>query len=171
MTKRTNIAPKASTARKLKWAFGKTLHSLHKWRHSRSADQRELKMYRRAAHLEQKLETYPRAVPILNELMHIHCATHQESRRLETMRRLRDITPQPAPDFIWDDQIPVKVFRNNLEAWCAKVENMLSSRHCDSIHFDHIRNYLAISLDNAKCVCSQLEMHGIIGEYNRINGR
>ena len=43
MTRRTNIAPKASTARKLKGAFGKTLHSLHEWRHSRSADQRELK--------------------------------------------------------------------------------------------------------------------------------
>ena len=44
---------------------------------------------------------YPRAVPLLTELMNAYRETGQDERRLEVMRRLRDIEPRPVPFREW----------------------------------------------------------------------
>ena len=115
----------------------------------RNPELRELDAFRKCVRLERKAKEYPCAVPILEELLRIYQATGQEARRLEVMRRLRDIEPKPVPDFMWDEQPPVKVWRNNVEAWCAKIERLVKERCMESIHLQHIQNVLHVSCGNA----------------------
>ena len=114
---------------------------------------------------------YPNAVPLLTELMQAYHATGQEERRLDVMRRLRDIEPRPVPDFMWDEQPSVKVWRNNIEAWCAKIERLIEERCMESIHLRHIQNVLHVSCGNATVVCEALQNRGVLGPYDMATGR
>ncbi|MBR4616630.1 MAG: hypothetical protein IKO55_13560 [Kiritimatiellae bacterium] len=50
-----------------------------------------MEAFRKCGRLERKVRDYPRAVPLLTELMRAYRETGQEARRLDVMRRLRDI--------------------------------------------------------------------------------
>ena len=128
-------------------------------------------MFRKCVRLERKALDYPRAEPLLTELMRAYRETGQEERRLEVMWRLRDIEPRPVPEFLWDEQPPVKVWRNNVEAWCAKMERLVTERCMDSIHLQHIQNFLRISCSNATMVCEALQNRGVLGPYDMTTGR
>jgi hypothetical protein len=65
--------------------------SFKQWRRKRNPELVELDAFRRIVELERKLKEYPTAVPLLTELMHAYKATRQEDKRLDVMRRLRDI--------------------------------------------------------------------------------
>ena len=107
----------------------------------------------------------------MTELMRAYRETGQEALRLEVMRRLRDIEPKPMPDFMWDEQPPVKVWRNNVEAWCAKIERLVKERCMTSIHLRHIENVLHVSYGNATMVCDALQNRGVLGPYDAATDR
>lgn len=157
--------------RKLKWQVTTAGNRFRAWWRGRNPELRELDVLRTCIRLERKAVEYPRAVPLLTELMRAYRETGQEARRLEVMRRLRDIEPRPVPDFVWDEQPPVKVWRNNVEAWCAKIERLVRERCMDSIHLQHIQNFLRISYGNATMVCEALRNRGVLGPYEAMTGR
>lgn len=99
-------APKARFSKRLVWWLKTAWRNLRKWKRSCCREQSELDAFRKCARLERKLEKYPRAVPLLMELIDAYKATGQDGRRLETMRRLRDLDDEPksAPDFVWIEQ-------------------------------------------------------------------
>lgn len=67
------------------------------WRRKRNPELMELDTFRRIVELEDKLKRYPTAVPLLTEAMNAYHATGQEEKRIDVMRRLRDIDlPEPA---------------------------------------------------------------------------
>lgn len=63
------------------------------WRRNRNPELVELDAFRRIVELEIKLEKYPKAVPLLTELMNAYKVTGQEEKRINVMRKLRDIDP------------------------------------------------------------------------------
>jgi len=89
----------------------------------------------------------------------------------QAARRLRDIKPRPVPDFMWDEPLSVKVFQNNIEAWCCKIEKLIAERKKESVHFQHIQNFLRISHDNAVVVCDRLVSDGVLGPYDMATER
>ena len=127
--------------------------------------------FRKCVRLERKAKEYPRAEPLLTELMKAYRETGQEERRLKVMQRLRDIEPRPVLEFLWDEQPPVKVWRNNIEAWCAKIERLVKERCMTSIHLQHIQNVLHVSCGNATMVCDALQARGVLGPYDMTTGR
>lgn len=157
--------------RKLKWQVKTVCRRLRAWWRGRNSELRELDAFRKCARHERKAVEYPRAVPLLMELMNAYRETGQEARRLEVMRRLRDIEPKPVPDFMWDEQPPVKVWRNNVEAWCAKIERLVKERCMESIRLQHIQNVLHVSCGNATMVCEALQNRGVLGPYDAATGR
>ena len=157
--------------KKIKWLVKTASHRFRAWWRCRNPELRELDAFRKCVRLERKAKEYPRAVPLLTELMNAYRETGQEERRLDVMRRLRDIEPRPVPDFMWEVQPPVKVIRNNVEAWCAKIERLVKERRMESIHLQHIQNFLRISTSNATMVCEALEDRGILGPYDAATGR
>ena len=164
-------ASRTRSFRKLKW-FAKTAwRKAMVWKRSLFSEQRELDAFRKCVRLEHKAIDYPRAVPLLMELMKAYRETGQEARRLDVMRRLRDIEPKPMPDFMWDEQPPVNVWRDNIEAWCAKIERLVKDRCMDSIHLQHIQNVLRVSYGNATMVCDALTNRGVLGPYEMATGR
>ena len=163
--RRTTRFKKLVRRAKIAWRMARA------WKRSWFPEQRELDAFRKCVRLERKAVDYPRAVPLLTELMSAYRETGQEARRLEVMRRLRDIEPKPVPDFMWDEQPPVKVWRNNIEAWCAKIERLVKDRCMTSIHLLQVQNVLHISHDNAVMVCTKLESRGVLGPYDISTGR
>ena len=162
---------RTGSLKRLKW-FAKTAwRRTRAWKRSLFSEQRELDVFRKCVRLERKAMDYPRAVPLLMELMNACRETGQEERRLDVMRRLRDIEPKPVPDFMWDEQPPVKVWRNNIEAWCTKIERLVNERCMDSIHLQHIQNVLHVSCGNATMVCEALQNRGVLGPYDMATGR
>ena len=157
--------------RKLKWQITTAGNRFRAWWRARNPELRELDAFRKCVRLERKAVQYPRAVPLLTELMRAYRETGQEARQLEVMRRLRDIEPKPVPDFMWDEQPLVKVWQNNVEAWCAKIERLVTERCMDSIHLQHIQNVLRVSYDNAKTVCAALVNRGVLESYDMMTGR
>ena len=169
--RRLNNCRKAGLGRKFKWLCSEAMRQLRSWKRSLSSETRELDAFKRAARLEQKLADYPSAIPVLNELERFYRNTRQDARRLEMMRRLRDIPPRPIPDFMWEEEPPVAVYRNNIEAWRAKIEKLIQSKNLSSIHFQHIQNHLRISRAHAQEVCFGLESDGIIGAFDYARSR
>ena len=163
--------PRTGLFMKLKWLAKMAWRRVRAWWRGRNPKLRELDAFRKCARLERKAIDYPCAVPILEELLRIYQATGQEARRLEVMRRLRDIEPRPVPEFLWDEQPPVKVWRNNVEAWCAKIERLVKERCMESIHLQHIQNVLHVSYGNATMVCEALQNRGVLGPYDMATGR
>ena len=162
---------RTGSLKKLRW-FAKTAwRRVLAWKRSLFPKLRELDAFRKCVRLERKAVQYPRAVPLLTELIKAYRETGQEERRLDVMRRLRDIEPKPVPDFMWDEQPPIKVWRNNIEAWCAKIERLVTERCMDSIYLQHIQNFLRISYGNATMVCSALQNRGVLGPYDAATGR
>ena len=157
--------------RKLKWHVKTACRRFRAWWRMRNPELRELDAFRKCVRFERKAEEYPRAVPLLTELMNAYRETRQDARRLEVMQRLRDIEPKPVPDFMWDEQPPVKVWRNNIEAWCAKIERLVKERCMTSIHLRHIENVLHVSCGNATMVCEALQNRGVLGPYDMATGR
>ena len=157
--------------RKLKWQATTAGNRFRAWWRGRNPELRELDAFRKCVRLERKSVEYPRAVPLLTELMNAYHESGQEARRLEVMRRLRDIEPRPVPEFLWDEQPPVKVWRNNVEAWCAKIERLVKERCMTSIHLRHIENVLHVSCGNATMVCEALQNRGVLGPYDAATGR
>ena len=162
---------KPKTKKKLKWQIKTACARARAWRRSKNDELRELDAFRKCVRLERKAVKYPYAVPLLTELMEAYRATGQEERRIDVMRRLRDIKPRPVPDFIWDKPLSVKVFQNNIEAWCYKIEKLIAERKMESVHFQHIQNFLRISHDNAVVVCDRLVTDGVLGPYDMATGR
>ena len=160
----------AKTLKRLKWLMRTTWRRVRTWKRSKFCEQRELDAFRKCARLERKSMEYPYAVPILEELMRIYQATGQEARRIDVMRRLRDIEPKPVPDFLWDEQPPVKVYDNIVDARCAKIEKIINGRCMDFIHFNHIKNLLRVSTDDAKEVCAALINRGVLESYDVATG-
>lgn len=163
--------PRAGKFSKLVWLMKTMRLKVRAWRRRHDSELRELDSFRKCRRLERKLSDYPRAVPLLTELMKAYRETGQEARRLEVMRRLRDIEPKPVPDFMWDEQPPVKVWRNNIDAWCAKIERLVKERCMTSIHLRHIGNVLHVSCGNATMVCEALQNRGVLGPYDMATGR
>ena len=163
--------PRTWSFKRFKWFVKTAWRKARSWKRSLSCELRELDAFRKCARLERKAIDYPCAVPILEELLRIYQATGQEARRLEVMRRLRDIEPKPVPDFMWDEQPPVTVWRNNIDAWCAKIERLVRDRCMDTIHRLHIRNVLHVSYDTTMIVCEALEDRGILGAFDPATGR
>ncbi len=163
--------PRTGLFMKLKWLAKMAWRRVRAWWRGRNPELRELDAFRKCVRLERKAVQYPRAVPLLVELMKAYRETGQEARRLEVMRRLRDIEPRPVPDFVWDEQPPVKVWRNNVEAWCAKIERLVKERCMESIHLQHIQNVLHVSYGNATMVCEALQNRGVLGPYDMATGR
>ena len=157
--------------RKLKWQVKTVCRRLRAWWRGRNPELRELDAFRKCMRLECKAVEYPRAVPLLTELMNAYRETGQEARRLEVMRRLRDIEPRPVPEFMWDEQPSVHVWRNNIEAWCAKIERLVKERCMESIRLQHIQNVLHVSCGNATMVCDALQNRGVLGPYDMATGR
>ena len=170
MSEKAHI-PRAGKFRKLAWYAKTAWRRGVAWRRRHDPELRELDVFRKCRRLEQTLSDYPRAVPLLTELMNAYRETGQGNRMLEVMRRLRDIAPKPVPDFLWDEQPPVKVWRNNIEAWCAKVEWLIKQMRLKVVHIQHVQNVLRISYDNATVVCDMLEDRGILGPYNSATRR
>ena len=162
---------KVTHMRKCTWQAKTAWRKFLAWKRSLFSEQRELDAFRKCVRLERKVMDYPRAVPLLMELMNAYRETGQEARRLEVMRRLRDIEPKPMPEFIWDEQPSVHEWRNNIEAWCAKIERLVKERCMDSIHLQHIQNVLRVSYGNATMVCAALENRGVLGSYDMATGR
>ena len=65
------------------------------WRRKRNPELVELDAFRAIVELEKKLKKYPNALPLLTGLMNAYKTTDQEEKRLDVMRRLRDIEPPP----------------------------------------------------------------------------
>ena len=162
---------KAKPLKKLKWQVTTACNRFRAWWRARDQEQRELDAFRKCVWLERKSKEYPRAEPLLTELMNAYHETGQDERRLEVMRRLRDIEPRPVPEFLWDEQPPIKVWRNNVEAWCAKIERLVKERCMTSIHLRHIENVLHVSCGNATMVCEALQNRGVLGPYDAATGR
>lgn len=158
--------PRTCLFKRLKWFIKTAWREAMAWKRSLFSEQRELDTFRKCVRLERKAIDYPRAVPLLTELMKACRETGQESRRLDVMGRLRDIEPKPVPDFMWDEHPPVNVWRNNIEAWCAKIERIVKERCMASIHLKHIQNVLRVSNGNATMVCAALENRGVLGSYD-----
>ena len=169
--KKTPRVPKAGFARKLCWRFKMAMRYVRKWKRRCCREQRELDAFRKCAMLERKLEEYPRAVPILTELMNAYKATGQEGRRLEIMRRLRDTDcePKPVPDFVWTEQPPV--YTDIFEERCAKIGALIRDQRMDSIHLYHVQNVLGVSLDMAKSICDALAGRGLLGPHDKATNR
>ena len=170
----SKCAHRATKYKQLKWLVKRAWEMARAWKRSRfpnQHDRRELEAYRKCVRFERKAMDYPRAVPLLTELMKAYRETGQEARCLEVMRRLRDIEPKPVPDFLWDELPPVHVWRNNIEAWCAKIERLVRERCMSSIHRLHIRNLLHVSYDATRMVCEALEDRGILGAFDPATGR
>ena len=163
-------APKAKVVKRLAWQVKMAWRNMRARKRLTFREQRELDAFRKCALLERKSIEYPYAVPILEELMRIYQATGQEARRIDVMRRLRDIEPKPVPDFLWDEQPPVKVYDNIIDARCAKIERFVNDRCMDSIHVCHVRNLLHVSMDNAKAVCVALVNRGVLESYDVATG-
>ena len=166
-----NVDAKIIIMKKAKRLVKLICRNVRAWKRSLFSEQRELDAFRKCVRLEHKAIDYPRAVPLLMELMKAYRETGQEARRLDVMRRLRDIEPKPVPDFMWDEQPPVKVWRNNIEAWCAKIERLVKERCMTSIHLRHIENVLHVSCGNATMVCEALQNRGVLGPYDAATGR
>ena len=166
----TGKAHKAKVVKRLAWLVRMAWRNARAWKRSMFLEQRELDAFRKCARLERKSMEYPYAVPSLEELMRIYQATGQEARRIDVMRRLRDIEPKPAPDFLWDEQTSVKVYDNIVDAWCAKVEGVINDRCMDLIHFNHIKNLLRVSTDDAEEVCAALIDRGVLESYDVATG-
>ncbi len=145
--------------------------TLRAWRRSKNSELRELDAFRKCVRLERKASKYPKAVPLLMELMDAYSVTGQEERRIDVMRRLRDVEPRPVPEFMWDEQPSVKVFHNNIAAWCYKIEKLISEQKMESIHLQHIQGFLRISHGNATVVCDTLVKDGVLGSYDMATGR
>ncbi len=163
--------PRTGLFMKLKWLAKMAWRRVRAWWRGRNPELRELDAFRKCVRLERKAVQYPRAVPLLVELMKAYRETGQEARRLDLMRRLHDIEPKPVPDFMWDEQPPVKVWRNNIDAWCAKIERLVKERCMESIHLQHIQNVLHVSCGNATMVCEALQNRGVLGPYDMATGR
>ncbi len=161
---------KAKRLKKLKWLLNKAWRNVRAWKRSMCREQRELDAFRRCVWLERRAMEHPRAVPLLMELMQVYRATGQEERRLETMRRLRDLDPLPVPDFMWDEEPSAKVLRHNIRAWCAQIERIVKERRLDSLHLQRIRDILHVSRDNAEMVADALECRGLLGPYDMALG-
>ena len=170
MTEKSKI-PSATNFKKLVWFVKMTCRKARAWIRSQFSELRELDAFRKCVRLERKAVEYPRAVPLLTELMNAYRETGQDERRLEVMRRLRDIEPRPIPEFMWDEQPPVKIWLNNVEAWCAKIERLIKERCMKAVHPRHVQNFLRISYGNAAMVCDALHNRGILGPYDAATGR
>lgn len=153
-------APKAKTVKRLAWQVRAAWGNARAWKRSMFREQWELDAFRKCARLERKMAEHPRALPLLTELMNAYRETGQDARRLEVMRRLRDIEPKPVPDFLWDEQ--PKVYGNNIDSWCAKIKDFVTDRCMEVIHFNHIKNLLDVRIDNAKAVCAALVKKGVL---------
>ena len=145
--------------------------TLRAWRRSKNSELRELDAFRKCVRLERKASKYPKAVPLLMELMDAYSVTGQEERRIDVMRRLRDVEPRPVPEFMWDEQPSGKIVENNIAAWCCKIEKMISEQKMESIHFQHIQGFLRISHHNAVMVCNALIGDSVLGSYDMATGR
>ena len=168
----TESCPNKKTfLKKLKWQLKMVWWRFWEWKRGLLAEKRELDAFRKCVRLERKAKDYPYAVPLLMELMEAYRATEQEERRLEVMRRLRDIAPRPVPVFMWDSPLSAKVMKNNVDAWCVKIERLISEQCMESIHFQHIKGFLRISHVNAVMVCNQLVKDGVLGSYDMGLGR
>ena len=157
--------------KKFRWKITAVWRRFRAWRRARNPELLELDAFRECLRLERKAKEYPRAVPLLMELMRAYHATGQEDRRQEVMRRLRDMDPLPVPDFMWDDQPPVKVMSVNVAAWCHKIERFVRERGMMSVHIQHVQGILRTSYHNASVVCEALERDGVLGPYDMATGR
>ena len=157
--------------KKVKWFLKTACNRMRTWKRSKNDELRELDAFRKCVRLERKAMKYPYAVPLLTELMEAYRATGQEERRTDVMRRLRDIKPRPVPEFMWAEQPSGKVVQNNIAAWCCKIEKLIAEREMESVHFQHIQNFLRISHDNAVVVCDRLVTDGVLGPYDMATGR
>ena len=155
----------------MKWLTKTAWLTFRAWKRSRNAELRELDAFRKCVRFERKAAKYPHAVPLLMELMDAYRATGQEERRIDVMRRLRDIEPRPVPEFMWDKQPSGKVVQNNIAAWCCKIEKLIAEQKMESIHFQHIQGFLRISHDNAVMVCNALIGDSVLGSYDMAIGR
>ena len=169
--KKKRGAHKAGFSKKLVWRLKTAWRTLRKWKRNCCPEQRELDAFRKCLRLERKLEEYPRAIPLLMELIDAYKATGQEGRRLEIMRRLRDIDcePKPVPDFVWTEQPPV--YTDIFEERCAKIGALIRDQRMDSIHLYHVQNVLGVSLDMAKSVCDALAGRGLLGPHDKATNR
>lgn len=157
--------------KKLRWRMAKAWRRFQAWRRRRNPELRELDAFRECLRLERKAKEYPRAVPLLMALLRAYRATGQEDRMREVMRRLRDTDPLPVPDFMWDEQPPVKVMRVNVAAWCRRIEAFIRERRLKSVHLQHVQGILRTSCHNASIVCAALERRGVLGPYDGATGR
>jgi hypothetical protein len=155
----------------MKWLTKTAWLTFRTWKRSKNDELRELDMFRKCVRLERKAAKHPHAVPLLMELMDAYRATGQKERRIDIMRRLRDIEPRPVPEFMWDEQPSGKVVQNNIAAWCCKIEKLIAEQKMESIHFQHIQGFLRISHDNAVLVCNALVGDGVLGSYDMATGR
>ena len=169
--KKKRGAPKARFSKKLVWRLKTAWRTLRKWKRNCCPEQRELDAFRKCLRLERKLEEYPRAIPLLMELIDAYKATGQEERRIEIMRRLRDIddVPKPAPDFVWVEQPPM--YRDAFEARCAKIESLIRQQRLESIHLNHVQNVLGLGLDKVQAVCDALVDRGILSPHDQATNR
>ena len=162
---------KSKTMKKVKCLLKTACNRMRTWKRSKNDELRELDMFRKCLRLERKVAKYPHAVPLLMELMDAYRATGQEERRIDVMRRLRDIEPRPVPEFMWDKQPSGKVVQNNIAAWCCKIEKLIAEQKMKSIHFQHIQGSLRISHDNVVMVCDALIGDSVLGSYDMATGR
>lgn len=127
------------------------------WRRKRDPELVELDTFRRIVELEAKIEKYPKAVSLLTELMNAYKVTGQEEKRLEVMRKLRDIEP-PAPettnavegDFISEEdeelyQKALSLVRNGVRA-----KAVVMNRH------------LCVGYNKAAQICDLLVLRGVV---------
>lgn len=165
--KTTRLAHRAGHVRKFKWFVKTSWQKLRQWKRSKCSEQRELDAFRKCVQLERKLVDYPESVPLLTELMGFYRITGQIERCYDVMRRLRDITPRPVPDFMWDDLPSARLVRINNEAWCARIEQFVKEKQMDSIHLQHVKQLLLGSHCNPETICRVLEERGVFGAFDR----
>ena len=127
------------------------------WRRKRNPELVELDTFRRIVELEAKIEKYPKAVPLLTELMNAYKVTGQEEKRLKVMRKLRDIEP-PEPkttnavegDFISEEdeklyQKALSLVRNGVRAKAVVMNR-----------------YLCVGYNKAAQICDLLVSRGVV---------
>ena len=171
MSGKRNV-PRSARFKKLRWLAKTAWRRARAWLRRCDSELRELDAFRKCRRLERKLLDYPRAVPLLTELMNAYGETGQEERRLDVMRRLRDIEEpkQTVPELVLYEQ-PANVWSNIEEAWYGRVERIVKERSLATIHRSHIRNVLHISDNDTAMVCDELERRGVLGPLDPATGR
>lgn len=127
------------------------------WQRKRNPELVELDTFRRIVELEAKIEKYPKAVPLLIELMNAYKVTGQKVKRIEVMRKLRDIEPpEPETNNVGEDEY----INNEEEELYQKALSLV--RNGVRAKAVVMNRHLCVGYDKAAKICDLLVSRGVV---------